>query len=46
MVTNWNKEWVGIVMSGESTNDTAYMMLAQEILDDIKAKTGGTITLP
>jgi hypothetical protein len=46
MVTNWNKEWVGIVMSGESTNDTAYMMLAQEIIDDVKAKTGGTITLP
>lgn len=38
MVTNQSKEWVGIVMSGESTGDTAYMMLAQEIIDDVKAR--------
>ncbi|RDL37618.1 uncharacterized protein BP5553_05051 [Venustampulla echinocandica] len=46
MVISRNKDWVGLVISGESTGDTAYLMLAQAIIDDIKAKTGGTISLP
>ena len=44
MVFNLNKEWVGMVIGGDSVY-AGYITPAADIIADIKARTGGTITL-
>jgi hypothetical protein len=45
MVFNLKKEWIGIALGKLSTNDSGIVTSAQDLIDDIKARTGGTISL-
>jgi hypothetical protein len=45
MVFNLQKEWVGMVIGKLSHDDVVYVTLVQELIDDIREKTGGIIFL-
>lgn len=46
MVINIKKEWVGMVFGSQNGEECAFATSAQDILDDIKETTGGTLSLP
>jgi hypothetical protein len=46
MVFNLNKEWVGMSIGRLSLSDSGYITLVQDLVDDIRETTGGTISLP
>jgi hypothetical protein len=45
MVFNLKKEWIGIVIGKLSHDDHGYVTSAQDLIDDIKERTGGTVSL-
>jgi hypothetical protein len=45
MVINLKKEWVGIVIGSDAYLETGYVTPVQDLMDDIKEKTGGIISL-
>jgi hypothetical protein len=45
MVINLKKEWVGIVIGSDAYFETGYVTPVQDLMDDIKEKTGGIISL-
>ena len=45
MVINLKKEWVGMICWAVSSRDMGLITTTQELMDDIKDKTGGTISL-
>lgn len=45
MVFNVKKEWIGMIWGAEPSYDAGYFTTAQDIIDDIKKTTGGTVTL-
>jgi hypothetical protein len=45
MVINLNKEWVGILVGKVSYDNSGIVTSAQDVIDDIKAQTGGSISL-
>ncbi|EKD20604.1 hypothetical protein MBM_01286 [Drepanopeziza brunnea f. sp. 'multigermtubi' MB_m1] len=45
LVHNVDKEWIGMMHCANTADDWGCFTSAQDIIDDIKLKTGGTITL-
>jgi hypothetical protein len=45
MVLNIKKEWIGMICQ-RSSCESAFITSAQEIIEDVKEKTGGIISLP
>jgi hypothetical protein len=45
MVVNLKKEWVGILTGKLSLENLGFVTSVQELMHDIKAKTGGSISL-
>ena len=45
MALNEKNEWVGMLMGLDGALNTGYITPVQDLIDDIKIKTGGTISL-